>query len=169
MTIGSEMSGGVRNVTYRNIFYNAAASSATALPGGPPKPGFFPGGAHFKSQRGRGGFIENILYENIHGVGASSAISFSALHGAGPPANRTATPVFRNITVRNMHLTDVHGDGFGIGVGSGRALSCAYVDTIARGAILFSSTCSFSMFTVAKLFYLFILLVLFALLLFPPG
>jgi len=35
MTIGSEMSGGARNITYRNIFYNQKASSATAYPGGP--------------------------------------------------------------------------------------------------------------------------------------
>ena len=56
MTLGSEMSGGIRNVTYRNIFYNAAASSTNADPRdpGPPKKGFYPGGAHFKTQRGRG-------------------------------------------------------------------------------------------------------------------
>ena len=32
MTIGSEMSGGARNITYRNIFYNQKASSSTAYP-----------------------------------------------------------------------------------------------------------------------------------------
>lgn len=92
--------------------------------------GFYPGGAHFKTQRGRGGFLEDIVYDNIYGSGAAAAISFSCLHGAGPVTNATATPTLRNITVRNMHLTDVHGDGFGdravtSGLGSSRALSCA--------------------------------------------
>ena len=87
---------------HRNIFYNASASSSNADPRnpGPPKPGFYPGGAHFKTQRGRGGFIENIVYDNIWGDGVSSAISFSCLHGMGPVTNRTATPILRNITVK---------------------------------------------------------------------
>ena len=138
------MSGGVRNVTFRNIFYNSNASCVNADPRdcGGPKPGFYPGGAHFKTQRGRGGFIEDILYDNIHGSGSAAAISFSCLHGAGPVANKSATPVLRNISVRNMHLVNVHGDGFGSKVtlesepgvsasaSSGRALSCAYIDTL---------------------------------------
>ena len=33
------------------------------------KVGFFPGGAHFKTQRGRGGFIEDLTYDNIYGDG----------------------------------------------------------------------------------------------------
>lgn len=96
------------SVTYRNILFNASASSTNADPRnpGPPKhlpsgaPGFFPGGAHFKTQRGRGGYLIDIMYDNLHGDGVSSAISFSCLHGGGPPANKTATPVLRNITVK---------------------------------------------------------------------
>ena len=56
LTLGSEMSGGVRNVTYRNIKYNSSASCTNADPrdcGGPKNKGHsFPGGAHFKTQRG---------------------------------------------------------------------------------------------------------------------
>ena len=134
LTLGSEMSGGIRNVTYRNIFFNTAASSTNADPRdpGPPKPGFYPGGAHFKTQRGRGGYLIDITYDNLHGAGVAAAISFSCMHGAGPPANATATPILRNITVKNMHLTGVHGDGFGAasladtGLSrADRALSCA--------------------------------------------
>lgn len=65
-------------------------------------------------------------YDNIHGSGASSAISFSCLHGGGPPTNATATPVLRNITVQNMALTDVTGDGYGV---TGKR-TCAYVQTL---------------------------------------
>ena len=64
-------------------------------------------------------------------------------HGGGPPTNATATPTLRNITIRNMHLTGVMGDGFGAprlrlphgyqepvfepAAQVGRGLSCAYV------------------------------------------
>ena len=51
-------------------------------------------------------------YDNIHGSGASSAISFSCLHGGGPPTNATATPVLR--------------DGYGV---TGKR-TCAYVQTL---------------------------------------
>jgi polygalacturonase len=63
LTLGSEMSGGVRNVTYRNIFYNASASCANADPHdcGGAKPHSNPGGAHFKTQRGRGGYLIDIM------------------------------------------------------------------------------------------------------------
>ena len=63
LTLGSEMSGGVRNVTYRNIFYNASASCVNADPRncGGAKPHSNPGGAHFKTQRGRGGYLTDIM------------------------------------------------------------------------------------------------------------
>lgn len=67
-----------------------------------------------------------VQYDNIHGSGVSSAISFSCLHGGGPPTNATATPVLRNITVQNMALTGVVGDGYGV---TGRR-TCAYVQTL---------------------------------------
>ena len=55
-----------------------------------------------------------ICNDNIYGDGVSTAISFSCLHGAGPPTNATATPVLRNITVQNMALTGAVGDGYGV-------------------------------------------------------
>jgi polygalacturonase len=63
LTLGSEMSGGVRNVTYRNIFYNASASCTNADPRncGAAKPHSDPGGVHFKTQRGRGGYLIDIM------------------------------------------------------------------------------------------------------------
>lgn len=120
-------------MTYRNIRYNASASCANADPRdcGGAKPRSYPGGAHFKTQRGRGGYIENIMYDNIYGDGVSSAISFTCLHGAGPPTNETATPVLRNITVQNMALTGVVGDGYGV---TG-ARTCAYIETLEESPI----------------------------------
>ena len=40
--------------------------------------------------QGRGGYIKDILYENIYGDGCAAAISFTMLHGGGPPVNATA-------------------------------------------------------------------------------
>lgn len=70
-------------------------------------------------------------YDNIHGSGVSSAISFSCLHGGGPPTNATATPILRNITVQNMALTGVVGDGYGV---TGRT-TCAYIQTLQESPI----------------------------------
>jgi hypothetical protein len=83
------------------------------------------------ARTGRGGYLIDIMYDNIYGTGVSSAISFTCLHGAGPPTNATATPVLRNITVQNMALTGTVGDGYGV---PGRR-TCAYIQTLEESPI----------------------------------
>merc|ERR1719454_741966 len=86
LTIGSDASGGVRNVTYRNIFLNGLGG-----PQAPGKRGAAVGGPHFKTQRGRGGLWENITWDNIYGTFAVAGVGFSEDHGgsasANPPTN----------------------------------------------------------------------------------
>ena len=104
VTIGSEMSGGVRNVS---------ASGCT-----------FMGtdvGLRFKSNRGRGGIVENIWFSDILMTNIpTQAISFNLYYGGLsmselleegknvetdtldiPPVTEE-TPLFRNITIRNI-------------------------------------------------------------------
>lgn len=91
-TIGSEMSGGVRNVLVRNCTF-----IGTAL------------GLRFKTARGRGGLVENI---HIHGIRMSSiegsAIDFNFFYAAnGKPAEAVpqpneGTPAFRNILFEDI-------------------------------------------------------------------
>jgi len=91
-TIGSEMSGGVRNVLVQNCTF-----IGTAL------------GLRFKTVRGRGGVVENI---HIRGIRMSSiegsAIDFNFLYAAnGKPAEPVATPDEGTPTFRNILFEDV--------------------------------------------------------------
>lgn len=101
--VGSEMSGGVRNVSVRNCQFLGTDV-----------------GLRFKSNRGRGGVVENIYISNIYMFnivtdsflfdlyynGKSSSESLEdgdvAVGAPSVPAVTDATPVFRNIYVKNI-------------------------------------------------------------------
>lgn len=101
VTIGSEMSGGVRFVWVDNC-----TLIGTDM------------GLRFKSQRGRGGTVENIYFNNIRMIDIpTDAIGFDMFYGGaapresgpdGMPAGEAAlkpdetTPVFRNIFFQNI-------------------------------------------------------------------
>lgn len=104
VTIGSEMSGGVRNMSV-----NGCTFIGTDV------------GLRFKSTRGRGGVVENIYFNNINMLNIpAQAISFNMYYGglsvsellaegkqiettegAVPPVTEE-TPRFRNISIRNI-------------------------------------------------------------------
>lgn len=91
-TIGSEMSGGVRNVLVQNCTF-----IGTAL------------GLRFKTARGRGGLVENIHIRGIRMTGIEgSAIDFNFFYfsegqAAAPvPPVTDETPVFRNILFEDV-------------------------------------------------------------------
>jgi polygalacturonase len=98
-TIGSEMSGGVRNVRVDNCTF-----MGTDI------------GLRFKSTRGRGGVVENIDVSNVRmtDIGAA-AIDFNMYYGGKAPLDQAAgtietnippvteeTPQFRNIHIKNV-------------------------------------------------------------------
>ena len=97
LAIGSETSGGVRNVVASNITVRDTVN-----------------GIHLKSRRGRGGVVEDIRFDNWTMENVGQAISISdagysmegeaADFGPGPVTNRT--PSFRNIAI--SHVT-IHG------------------------------------------------------------
>lgn len=89
--IGSEMSGGVRNIRVSECTF-----IGTDI------------GLRFKSGRGRGGVVENVLIEKVRMTGIpNEAISFNLYYtgredpAAPVPAVTDATPAFRNILIRD--------------------------------------------------------------------
>ncbi len=87
VTIGSEMSGGVRNVRVANCIFRGTDI-----------------GLRFKTTRGRGGTVENCTFENIamHDI-AGDAISLNMYYTKAPPEPISdRTPTFRAISFRNI-------------------------------------------------------------------
>jgi polygalacturonase len=104
VTIGSEMSGGVKNVFVRGCTFIGTDV-----------------GLRFKSNRGRGGVVENIVFTDINMINIpTQAISFNMYYGGMSvsemfaegrnietktetiPQVSVKTPVFRNITIKNL-------------------------------------------------------------------
>ena len=100
--VGSEMSGGVRNIMVRNCQFLGTDV-----------------GLRFKSTRGRGGIVENIFIDGISMTDIKTdAITFNMYYGGksvaemladGDNPNNTekmpvdeTTPIFRNIDIRNV-------------------------------------------------------------------
>jgi polygalacturonase len=94
-TIGSEMSGGVRNVVVTNCTF-----MGTDI------------GLRFKSRRGRGGVVENIFISNIRMTGiVGDAISFSLAYGGKSPldeSDATADARVSPVTEETPQFRDVH-------------------------------------------------------------
>lgn len=87
VTIGSEMSGGVRNVRVANCIFRGTDI-----------------GLRFKTTRGRGGTVENCEFSNIamHDI-AGDAISLNMYYTKAPPEPVSErTPTFRAISFRNI-------------------------------------------------------------------
>jgi polygalacturonase len=104
VTIGSETSGSVRNVVASNMTVVDAEN-----------------GARIKSERGRGGVVENIRFDNwtMENVGQAIVVtSYYTMEGETPSAQQVVsktTPIFRNIAISHMtingakKLVDVEG------------------------------------------------------------
>jgi polygalacturonase len=100
MSIGSETSGGVRNITVRNCTFENTEN-----------------GLRIKSDVRRGGLVENILYSDITMSNVAPAITFTcfyannsagdAKHAPTAQAERGSEklPLFRNIQVTNLRAT----------------------------------------------------------------
>jgi polygalacturonase len=91
VVIGSEMSGGVRNVLAENL----TADGTDA-------------GVRIKTRRGRGGVVENIVYKNMTLKNiAKQAITIDMFYDVGGNPNvdqsgRDGLPVIRNVLVENL-------------------------------------------------------------------
>jgi len=114
MSIGSETLGGVRNVTVKDCVFCGTEN-----------------GIRIKSQRGKGGLVEDIHYEDIQMTNVDPAVTFTCYYtfnSAKDPAQKAVpqndsaqavtegTPVFRNISVSHLTATCQRGAGIIIGL-----------------------------------------------------
>ena len=94
-TIGSEMSGGVRNVRVHNCTF-----IGTDI------------GLRFKSTRGRGGIVEKIFISDVRMLGIpGDAINFNLYYGGKAPLDDTAAPAetsFPPATEKTPQFRDIH-------------------------------------------------------------
>ncbi len=81
ISIGSDMSGNVTNVLFRNLTLDGTDK-----------------GPRIKSERGRGGMVANITYENLN-VKVGMGISISEYYNSGAEG---VPPLFRDINILNM-------------------------------------------------------------------
>ncbi|MDP4201980.1 MAG: glycoside hydrolase family 28 protein [Bacteroidota bacterium] len=90
--VGSEMSGGVKNVKVTNCNFKGTDA-----------------GLRFKSTRGRGGVVENITIENINMNDiVGDAVLFDLFYGGSKNKDEKVkadetTPIFKNITMKNIN------------------------------------------------------------------
>jgi polygalacturonase len=109
VSIGSETLGGVRNVTVRNCTFENTEN-----------------GIRIKSQRGKGGVVENIIYQDLTMKNVDPAITFTCYYmnnSAQDPVSPTIpkegaeapvagnTPLYRNIHIRNLSATSQRSAG----------------------------------------------------------
>jgi len=99
VVFGSETAGGIRNVRISDCRAEVGCEEVV----------------RFKTRMGRGGVVEDVIYENITAVGTARVFNFNMdaftttwlpEEFRAPLLAEQGTPVFRNITVRNLHATD---------------------------------------------------------------
>ncbi len=98
IVIGSETSGGIRNVVVSGVVCQGTQ-----------------GGINIKSERGRGGIVENVRFENMVFEDVGRAISVSqyyTMQGETPPPQEPVsirTPVFRGIAISHITIRGARG------------------------------------------------------------
>eukprot|EP00123_Amoebidium_parasiticum_P010963 comp20431_c0_seq2/m.25949 comp20431_c0_seq2/g.25949 ORF comp20431_c0_seq2/g.25949 comp20431_c0_seq2/m.25949 type:complete len:344 (-) comp20431_c0_seq2:70-1101(-) len=94
ITIGSEMSGGVSNITIENCAFGSVQQ-----------------GLRIKSNRHRGGYVRNVVARNVVMHQAWQAVSINDYYGDinpnCPPENNTAIPIIDNISFINIAAHNV--------------------------------------------------------------
>jgi len=84
--VGSEMSGGIRNVLVRDCVYNGAQR-----------------GIRLKSRRGRGGYVRDIWVENVRmGKITGGAVNINLFYATSLSVQSEEPPVFSNINIKNV-------------------------------------------------------------------
>jgi len=96
-SIGSETNGGVRNFIVKRCTFKNMAS-----------------GVRIKSARGKGGLVENISYSDITMENVRIPIDISSYYQDSkddtPQPINALTPIFRNISIKNIKASSPYGD-----------------------------------------------------------
>ena len=99
VVFGSETAGGIRNVRISDCRADVGCEEVV----------------RFKTRMGRGGVVEDVIYDNITAVGTARVFNFNMdafsttwlpEEFRAPLPAQQGTPVFRNITVRNLRAID---------------------------------------------------------------
>jgi polygalacturonase len=131
VVFGSETAGGIRNVKIYDCRADAGCGEVV----------------RFKTRMGRGGTVEDVLYENIQADGVRQVFSFNmdAFSNFWVPEefNRPVpadkgTPIFRNIEVRNLKATNCGSAGHLVGLAESplRSLTLENVDIQAENGFV---------------------------------
>lgn len=104
VSIGSETVGGVKDVVVRNCTFEDTDN-----------------GLRIKSDRKRGGTVENLLYENITMKNVRGAITITSYYPRIPATDEAqpvtaTTPKYKNITIRNLTATSSKSAGVIVGL-----------------------------------------------------
>jgi polygalacturonase len=104
MSIGSETVGGVKDVVVRNCTFEGTEN-----------------GIRIKSDRKRGGTVENVLYENIRMENVVGAITITTYYPKIPETDEAqeatdTTPRYRDIIIRNLTATSTKDAGVIVGL-----------------------------------------------------
>ena len=107
VSMGSEESGGIKNVTVRDSVLGSTQLFDAGGGGG------YSPGVHLKAERGRGGYITDVNLVNLTLLGLGSVaqpIFISMFYfDARNKTNTTATPAFRNIHLQDLVFHNVSG------------------------------------------------------------
>jgi len=108
MSIGSETVGGVKNVVVRNVRFEDTDN-----------------GIRIKSDRKRGGVVENLVCENITMKNVRGAITITSYYPRIPDADEPqpvtdTTPKYRGIIIRNLTATSTKAAGVIVGLPESR-------------------------------------------------
>jgi exo-poly-alpha-galacturonosidase len=135
VVFGSETAGGIRNVQVRNCRADAGCEEVV----------------RFKTRMGRGGVVEDVLYENITAVGTARVFNFNMdafsttwlpeeFRALPPP--ELGVPIFRNIVIRNLRATDCEAAGRIVGLAEAplRNLKLENVSIEARKGFIIENT-----------------------------
>jgi hypothetical protein len=104
LSIGSETVGGVKNVIVRNCTFENTDN-----------------GIRIKSDRKRGGTVENVLCENITMTNVRGALTITSYYPRIPATDEAqpvtaTTPKYKNITIRNLTATSSKSAGVIVGL-----------------------------------------------------
>ena len=123
VSIGSETSGWITNVTIRDSVLNGTDKAV-----------------RIKSARGRGGGVADVAYQNLRGS-AKTGISLSLEYDESDPTNESATPALKNIRVENVTVAADAAYVECLGLNDSAIEDVSFVDVAVSGAS--AQTCSY--------------------------
>lgn len=101
LTLGSELAGGIRNVTFSDVRVHGTDGFPSA------------GTVKIKLPCGRGGYVRDVLYENISAYDVATVLDIGDQgHSTAGKCSINGTTVVSNVTIRNVRAQKIAGSAF---------------------------------------------------------